>query len=64
MFLLRLEAIAAVDEPLIASRRHGRSGCWRLEPDGQPAAPDRWAEDRQYLRNDAAEALATFRRLP
>jgi len=27
----------------------------------QPAAPDRWAEDRQYLRNDIADALATFR---
>ena len=24
--------------------------------------PDRWAEDRQYLRNDAAEALAAFRK--
>ncbi len=24
--------------------------------------PDRWAEDRQYARNDAAQALAAFRR--
>lgn len=24
--------------------------------------PDRWAEERQYLRNDAAEAVAAFRR--
>jgi hypothetical protein len=24
--------------------------------------PDRWAEERQYLRNDAAEALAAFRK--
>jgi DinB superfamily len=24
--------------------------------------PDRWAEDRQYLRNDTAEALAAFRK--
>lgn len=24
--------------------------------------PDRWAVDRQYLRNDAAEALAAFRK--
>jgi hypothetical protein len=24
--------------------------------------PDRWAEDRQYLRNDAGEALAAFRK--
>jgi hypothetical protein len=25
-------------------------------------SPDRWAEERQYLRNDAAEALAAFRK--
>ena len=29
---------------------------------GHPLDPDRWAEERQYLRNDAAEALAAFRR--
>ena len=34
-----------------------------LKPDGEPAAPDHWARDRQYLRNDPAEALAAFRRL-
>ena len=33
------------------------------KPDGQPAAPERWARDRQYLRNDPTEALAAFRRL-
>lgn len=27
-----------------------------------PADPDRWAEERQYLRNDAVEALHAFRR--
>jgi hypothetical protein len=26
-----------------------------------PTTPDRWAEERQYLRNDAALALAAFR---
>ena len=31
------------------------------EPKFLPVEPDRWAADRQYLRNDAAEALATFR---
>ena len=29
---------------------------------GLPLDPDRWAEERQYLRNDATEALAAFRR--
>jgi hypothetical protein len=32
------------------------------EPRFLAANPDRWAEDRQYLRNDAAEALAAFRK--
>jgi hypothetical protein len=27
-----------------------------------PADPDRWADERQYLRNDVAQALAAFRR--
>ncbi|HYB69518.1 MAG TPA: DinB family protein [Candidatus Bathyarchaeia archaeon] len=31
------------------------------EPKVLPAEPDRWATERQYQRNDAAEALATFR---
>lgn len=33
------------------------------EPRLLPIDPDAWARDRQYLRNDAAEALASFRRL-
>jgi hypothetical protein len=31
------------------------------EPVLPAAAPDRWAEERQYLRNDAGQALAHFR---
>jgi len=27
-----------------------------------PADPERWAEDRQYIRSDAAEAVRAFRR--
>jgi uncharacterized damage-inducible protein DinB len=27
-----------------------------------PVNPDRWAEERQYLRNDATEALGAFRK--
>jgi hypothetical protein len=33
------------------------------EPRFSPAAADRWAEDRQYLRNDVQEALAALRRM-
>jgi len=32
------------------------------EQHGKPAAPERWAEDRQYVRNDTGEAIAAFRR--
>jgi hypothetical protein len=32
------------------------------EPPLAPADPERWAEDRQYIRNDAAEAARAFRR--
>ncbi|MFQ5829780.1 MAG: DinB family protein, partial [Candidatus Methylomirabilia bacterium] len=31
------------------------------EPKLLPVEPDRWALERQYLRNDAAEALQAFR---
>jgi DinB superfamily len=32
------------------------------EPTYSGGEPDRWAEDRQYMRNDAGEALSAFRR--
>jgi hypothetical protein len=39
---------------------------WLALTSNEPVFPapdqERWAEDRQYLRNDAAEALAAFRR--
>lgn len=46
LFANRFELILAMDEPKL--------------PGFGP--PDRWAEDRQYLRNDAQEALVAFRR--
>lgn len=61
LFLIRLEAIAAIDEPMLPAAGMG-ARVLNLKPDGQAAAPDRWAEDRQYLRNDAGEAVAAFRR--
>jgi DinB superfamily len=45
LFLIRFQAIVAMDEPKYAA-----------------VDADRWAEERQYLRNDAREALAAFRR--
>jgi hypothetical protein len=32
------------------------------EPKFLPVEPDRWAVERQYLRNDAEEALVAFRK--
>jgi len=46
LFAGRFEVIAANDEPRLPSF----------------GPPDRWAEERQYLRNDAGEALVAFRR--
>jgi hypothetical protein len=59
--MLRLEVIAAMDEPIIPAAGMG-ARAMGLKSDGSPAAPDRWAEDRQYLRNAVGEALAAFRR--
>jgi DinB superfamily len=47
LFMNRFELILSTDNP-------------RLSLD--PSTPDRWAQDRQYLRNDAGAALEAFRR--
>jgi hypothetical protein len=47
VYYVRFESILANDE---------------LKMYANPGTIDRWAEDRQYLRNDAGEALAAFRR--
>ena len=49
VYFVRIHAILLNDEPKIYA-----------DPSG--AAADRFAEDRQYLRNDAVQALAAFRR--
>ena len=48
LFMGRFDLIKALDEPKL--------------PPLSPTNPDRWAEDRQYLKNDAPAALAAFRR--
>jgi len=48
LLLTRLTLIVAMDEPRLVG----------FDPD---KTPDRWAKDRQYLRNDTDEALAAFR---
>ena len=49
LLITRLALIVATNEPALVG----------FDPE---KTPDRWAEERQYLRNDVAEALAAFRR--
>jgi uncharacterized damage-inducible protein DinB len=46
LFMLRFQTIVGMDEPKLLTA----------------ADADRWAEERQYLRNDTALALAAFRK--
>ena len=63
LFLVRFQTILADDDPQIltlgatpeALARWGIGGAI-----GHPLDPDRWAEERQYARNEPAEALAAF----
>jgi uncharacterized damage-inducible protein DinB len=47
LFMSRFELVTSSDEPKLMFN---------------PAMPDRWAAERQYLRNDTSEALAAFRK--
>jgi hypothetical protein len=47
LFKARFDLIVAEDNPALSF---------------DPATPDRWAEERQYLRHDVQQALAHFRR--
>jgi len=47
MFMTRFGTILAMDDPKLAF---------------DPTTPDRWAEERQYLKNDAEQAAGAFRR--
>lgn len=62
-FILRFRTMLAMDEPkfLTLGDMPPHPAEWGLvEGDGLPLDPDRWVEERQYLRNDAAEALVAF----
>jgi len=65
LFTTRFCTMLAVDDPTILtlSATPEVLAAWGIVGSvGHPLDPDRWAEERQYLRNDAAEALAAFRR--
>ena len=62
--VLRFRMMLAMDEPkvLAAGARPRNPAEWGVAGDELPVDPDRWAEERQYLRCDTGAALAAFRR--
>jgi len=65
LFQERFHTILALDEPRILAFGASESDLapWRIsDRDSHPLNPDRWAEDRQYRRQNAREALAAFTR--
>jgi hypothetical protein len=65
LFLTRFCTILAMDDPVIVTLAAPPEtlAAWGIGAlVGHPLDPDRWAEERQYARNDAAEALDAFGR--
>jgi hypothetical protein len=65
LFQLRFHTILALDDPriLVFSATAQDLAPWHIGGVvGHPLDPDRWAEDRQYLRTNGAVAVATLRR--
>ena len=65
LFQIRFHTVVALDEPriLVFGASASDLAPWRIGGSiGHPLDPERWAEERQYLRNDTHEALAAFRR--
>jgi hypothetical protein len=63
--MLRYHLMLADDNPkvFVAGAQPKDLEAWGIGGDVPfPLDPDRWREERQYDRNDAAEALAAFRR--
>jgi hypothetical protein len=65
LFQSRFHTILAIDEPTILAFGAPPNDllAWRIGGAiGHPLDPDRWATERQYIRNDAHEALAALQR--
>jgi nitronate monooxygenase len=65
LFLLRFRTMLAEDEPkflVLGEFPHDRAEWGLDEGDAMPLDPDRWAEERQYLRNDTDAAIGALRR--
>ena len=67
LFQTRYHTILGAEEPAIfvLGASAGQLAPWGVRAGiGHPLDPDRWAEDRQYARQDPTLALAAFRRRP
>jgi hypothetical protein len=65
LFLVRFQTMLAVDEPpiLTLGATPEALAAWGIGGAiGHPLDPDRWAEDRQYARQDPAGVLEAFGR--
>jgi hypothetical protein len=65
LVILRFHTMLAMDDPkvFVVGAAPPDAQTWGIGGGVPfPLAPERWAEDRQYLRNDTGEALAAFRR--
>ncbi len=65
LFMLRFRTMLALDEPtfLVLGEMPPAPAAWGIvDGDPLPLDPDRWAEERQYQRNDAGGALVALRR--
>ena len=65
LFQIRFHTVVALEEPriLVLGASAEDLAAWRIGGAiGHPLDPRRWAEERQYLRNDTGQALAAFRR--
>ncbi|HEY7039769.1 MAG TPA: DinB family protein [Methylomirabilota bacterium] len=63
LFLVRFQTILAEDDPQILTLGATPEALarWGIGGEiGHPLDPDRWAEERQYARNDPTAALAAF----
>lgn len=63
--ILRYHTMLVMDDPkvLVAGAPPRDAVAWGISDDVPfPLSPERWAVDRQYLRNDTPEALDAFRR--
>ena len=63
---VRLKRLERTPAELAGAVRGQSEAALARRPDpklsSDPTTPDRWAEERQYLRNDVAAALAAFRK--